>query len=648
MREWLTTNRLGSFAMGTPGRTPERKYHGLLTVRRVGLAEPLHVLSDLNEVIAAGGKTFELASWHYDSTQHPRGFEHQKAFNPAGPSWQYECGEIRLIRTLELAPDRNELRIHYHLSGAAPGAELRLSPLFTARGIHQLAYENPFLDGRAHPAERGVQFRLYRELPAIDCWCEPGAEFEPAGFWNRKVKYPEEARRGYPDQEDLFCPGYFRVALQGDTRFTFTLRLPGEAPVLAETPGQALEFADPAVQDFADALARAAGQFVYHEAATGKPGIIAGYPWFGEWGRDTLIALPGLLLDTGRFELAAEILDRYAACRRDGLVPNLLGDSPETSDWFSVDASLWFIRAVQDLHTRAGKAVAGRWFPVVYEILEKLRNGTPGVRVAETGLLAVDLRPRPGTWMDAQVDGRAVTPRAPFAVELNALFFNAVQYALRLAQQGGETAFVEHWSPVKQRFEDNFEHTFWLDEQGHLADSHDGERPDTSLRPNQLLAASLPFKPISRQQARRMLEAVTRELRTPFGLRTLAPGHELYRGQVTGNQAERDRAYHNGTVWPWLLGPYVDAVEYGLGEQAARQEVARIEEDFRPHLDDACIGQVSEIFDGDAPFTPRGAPAQAWSVAELLRVVCRHARRSDERSRRAGKVLSGSSGAATR
>jgi predicted glycogen debranching enzyme len=647
MREWITTNRLGSFAMGTPGRTPERKYHGLLIVRRAGLTEPLHVLSDVNEVIVSGGRSYELASWHYAGTEHPRGFEHQKAFNPVGPSWQYECEGIRLIRTLELAPDRNELRIHYHLSGASE-AELRLSPLFTARGIHQLAYENPFLDGRAHKAEQGVQFHLYRELPAVDCWCEPGAEFVPAGFWNRKVKYPEEAARGYPDKEDLFCPGYFRVALQGDTRVTLALRLPGEAPEFTEARGHAPDFADPAVQEFADALMRAAGQFVYQEAAGGTPGIIAGYPWFGEWGRDTLIALPGLLLETGRVEMAAAILDRYAACRRDGLVPNLLGDAPESSDWFSVDASLWFIRAVQDLHTRAGKAVAGRWFPAVYDILDTLRDGTPGVRVADNGLLAVDLRPRPGTWMDAQIDSHAVTPRAPFAVELNALYFNALQYGLRLARQGGDVAFLERWSPVKQLLEDNFEQMFWLEEHGYLADSHDGEGADTSLRPNQLIAASLPFKPIDRAQARRMLEAVQRELRTPFGLRTLAPGHELYRGQITGNQAERDRAYHNGTVWPWLLGPYVDAVEYGLGEKAARQEVARIAADFRPHLDDACIGQVSEIFDGDAPHTPRGAPAQAWSVAELLRVTCRHARRSDERSRRAGKVLSGSTGTATR
>ncbi|MCB9931894.1 MAG: glycogen debranching enzyme family protein [Planctomycetes bacterium] len=648
MHEWIRTNRLGSFAMGTPQRLPERKYHGLLVLRRAGLIEPLHVLSDVNEVIVSGGKTFELASWHYANTDHPRGFEHQKAFNPAGPSWQYECGEVTLVRSLELAPDRNELRIHYHLNGAAPGAELRLSPLFTARGVHQLAYENPFLDGRAHPAERGVQFRLYRELPAIDCLCEPAAEFVPAGFWNRKVKYPEEARRGYPDQEDLFCPGYFRVALQADTRLTFTLRLPGEAAELSAEPGQAPEFADPAVQDFADALARAASQFVYHESASGQPGIIAGYPWFGEWGRDTLIALPGLLLETGCIELAAAILDRFAACRRDGLIPNLLGDSPESSDWFSVDASLWFIRAVQDLHTRAGKSAAGRWFPVVFDILDKLRNGTPGVCVSDNGLLSVDLRPRPGTWMDAQIDGHAVTPRAPFAVELNALFFNAVQYALRLARQDGEVAFLEGWSPVQALLEDNFERVFWLEDAGYLADSYDGVNSDVSLRPNQLLAASLPFKLISRPHARRMLEAVTRELRTPFGLRTLAPGHELYRGQISGKQAERDRAYHNGTVWPWLLGPYVDAVEYALGEQWAREEITRIAEDFRPHLDDACVGQVSEIFDGDAPYTPRGAPAQAWSVAELLRVVCRHARRSDERSRRASKVLSGSSGAATR
>lgn len=633
--------------MGTPSRQPERKYHGLLVLRQPGLAEPLHILSDINEVLHTNGTTYELASWHYESTDHPRGFEHLKEFDASSLTWHYQCGEARIARTVKLMADSNEVRVLYHIRGAAPGAELRLSPVFTLRGIHQLAYENPFLDGRAEGAGERIKFQFYREQPTVSSWCEPAADFVSSGYWNRRVKYPEESRRGYPDSEDLFCPGFFRVPLHGDDRVTFVIRLPGVKPDHADRCNDGPRFTEKPVQDFADSLRRAAEQFVYFEGGSRKPGIIAGYPWFGEWGRDTLIALPGLLLETGRTDLAVALLNRFAGCRRNGLIPNLLGDSAETSDWFSVDASLWFIRAVQDVHTREGKAVASRWFEVVMEILEALREGTPGVGIADNGLLAVDLRPRPGTWMDAQLDGVAVTPRAPFAVELNALFYNAVSYALRLASQGGQKAFVQKWQPAKEELEENFRKVFWLDGAGYLADSHDGRKADESLRPNQLIAASLPFKAISRDDVRSMLEHVRRHLRTPCGIRTLTPGHPLYRGHVTGTQAERDLAYHNGAVWPWLLGPYLDAVAYALGDDAAATEVAQVANDFRPHLEEACIGQISEIFDGDAPCTPRGAPAQAWSVSELLRLTCRYARQADDISKRTQALQSESAGASS-
>lgn len=649
MHEWICTNRLGSFAMGTAKRTPERKYHGLFILRRAGLLEPLHVLSDVNEVLIDAGRTFELASYHYGNADFPRGFEHQVAFSADPcPTWEYQCGDARVSRRLELVAERNELRIHYRVSGAGQGAELRLSPLLSARGMHQLGHENPFLDGRVRDANPGVGFRLYRDFPEFTMRCEPPADFEPKGFWNRSVRYPEEERRGYPDKEDLFCPGYFSLKFDGELECTLHLQLPGDAPELDEEEWDGPHFIEPGIQEFADALAQAAQQFVYIEQASGEPGVIAGYPWFGEWGRDTLIALPGLLLETARTRTAARIIDRFARSRRDGLIPNLVGEDADHSDWFSVDASLWFIRAVQDIHTQEGKAVAGRWFEAVFEILETLRSGkVPGVWVDESGLLGVDLRPRPGSWMDAQINGQAVTPRAPFAVELNALFYNAVQYALRLARQAGKSAFLETWKPIKEKLAGAFIEKFWLEDEGYLADCTDGVTPDKSLRPNQLFAASLPFRPIDKKQARRMLENARHYLRTPVGLRSLAPDDPKYRGQLVGEQEERDLAYHNGTVWSWLLGAYVDAVAFAEGEDAATEEVSELARSFKKQLKEGCIGQVAEVFDGDEPHNERGAPAQAWSIAELLRVTYRYGHRNDERSRRMKAVRQESSGAVT-
>ncbi|MCA8919503.1 MAG: glycogen debranching enzyme family protein [Planctomycetes bacterium] len=648
MQEWLRCNALGSFAMGTGARTPARKYHGLFMLRRPGLSEPLHILSDVNEVLHIAGRTFELGSWHYQASDHPHGFVHRSNDESESPTYEYTCAGITLRRNIEFVENRNELLIHYKVMGAGTDAELRLSPQLTGRGIHQLGYENPFLDGRAHATDDGVQFRLYRGFPPIDMSCTPPAEFIASGFWNRQVKYPEEGARGYPDKEDLFCPGYFRVPLKGDATITLRVRLPGAFSPNEQPQWDGPSFLDPGVQEFANRLSKAARQFVYFQADTGRPGVLAGFPWFGEWGRDTLIALPGLLLETARTDVAIAIMDRYANSLRHGLIPNLLGETAETSDWFSVDASLWFIRCVQDIHTQEGKGVAGRWFEAVREILEALRNGSvDGVCVTENGLLSVDLRPRPGTWMDAQIDGHGVTHRAPFAIELNALFYNAVEYALRVTRQSGDSDFVTTWTPIRDALKRSILETFWLEDEGYLADAYDGHVPDKSLRPNQLIAASLPFKAISKAQAARMLDNVEHYLRTPMGLRTLAPDQPGYVGELVGSQAQRDLGYHNGTVWAWLLGPYVDTVNFVRGDEAAAGEVKQIVKDFTPHLDDACIGQISEIFDGNAPHTPRGAPAQAWSVSELLRVACRYSPRNDERSRRMKAVLQDSAGAAT-
>lgn len=619
-REWLVANNLGDFAMGTVSRMPTRKYHGLLTLRD-GSPDPLHVLADVTEILHVGGEHFDLTSFQFEGGTQARGCQYLTRFSPeVEPVWQYACGQRRILRRLQLLPDHHVVRITWEVSGAQDGDELLLYPHFTLRGIHENARENAFLLGNSHP-EAGVHvFQFYQGMPEIGVRA-PGV-FEPSGFWNRRVHYSEEQQRGYEPQEDLFCPGCWRVPLKPgelisiDVGLASDLRGPQEATVPVEASAQ---------QDFAARLERAAGTFMYENEAR-QPGVIAGFPWFGEWARDTLLSLDGLLLARNQPNHATAILERYAQTRVDGLLPNIMGHDAATSAGVAPDASLLFTHALQQTSAALSPAAVERWLPVAFDMLEALRTQRAhGVGIAPSGLLAADRRPEALTWMDVRLEGRPVTPRAPYAVELNALYYNALCFALEAAKEQENHPFLEKFVPLAEKFPAAFNAMFWSDELGYFADAHDGHHPDFSLRPNQLFAFSLPFKAASDAQAKSALEKVRAKLVTPVGLRTLSPDAPDYRGRCTGSAHERDLAYHQGTVWPWLLMPYLDAVAYLDGKATAAEEARGFMDRFAGHLDEACIGQVSEIFDGEAPHTPRGAPAQAWSVAALLS-ISRHLR----------------------
>ncbi len=620
--EWLLTNARGAFAMGTPTRLPFRKYHGLLIARIRGFPEPLHVLAEVGETLHLAGVARELGAFRYRDAIHPRGFELLGSFRPRPfPVWTYDLGDATLTRTLRLHPHRPKAELRYRLTGKEP-AELRLSPFFSARDAHALSRENPFLCGQGTNAPEGIRLALYRGFPDLRVRTSPAAPLEGEGFWNRSVLYEEEVRRGYDGVEDLFCPGSFRLSLQPGEEVSLDVEILAgseEPPAFPRPAPKKNRSGLPA------RLEEAAEDFLV-ETEPGRASVIAGYPWFGEWGRDTFVALPGLLLARGQMDRAAAVFDFYGRFLKGGLVPNILGADPGTSDAHSVDATLCFIRALRmgeaEARRRGRPAWAAPWADGVFAMLDALQENRSGfVRVEPSGLLWADARPRALTWMDACVDGRAVTPRAPYAVELNTLFFDAVLYGLDWAKRLGRHAFVRRWAPVAQAFPDAFRARFWLADRGYLADAHDGEAPDGALRPNQLFALTTAEPLLSPEASRAVLNAVRERLLTPCGLRTLAPDHPSYRGTCQGTQRERDLAYHQGTVWPWLMGPYADAVLAVEGPGRLKAEVAPFLRFIRGHLDEACLGQVSEIFDGDPPHAPRGAPAQAWSVAEALRVA---------------------------
>lgn len=652
--EWLVSNRVGSFAMGTTDRRPTRKYHGLLIARPPDGTTPWHLLADVDDLLCVGSAEYPLASFHYDSCVHPHGDEQVTAFSDAPPTWTYRCGEVLLRRSVHLATDENSVVVRYEIVEAPHEVELLLTPQVTGRVVHELVTASDEVTFQPGNLSAEVTFP---GLPgALTLQAFPSADVEHAAYWNERVHYPEEEARGYPFVEDLFAPIRFRVRCAPGEHVTLRAAwgAPGsgyvtEPPMTTESP-VATATESPATIATTDAaatpdsdgaeivarLSRAAQAYCVERGAAAAS-VIAGYPWFGEWGRDAFIALPGLTLARGDYPTAAGILDHFRNNRKSGLIPNIVGPGNDSDD-HSVDATLFFIRAVRMVESAAGPELARRWWPDVLELLEVLRTGqSPGIVVQASGLLAADRRPRAMTWMDALVDDQAVTPRAPYAVEIQALFHDAIDYALDVAPRLAESAtswpagygfatcteFVSYWQENLELLRESFHDMF--DVGTHLADSCDGHYVETAVRPNQLFALIGERPLIDGELARKALQKVRECLLTPFGLRTLDPADPAYQGHCVGTQPERDRTYHQGTVWAWLLGPYVDAVAAVEGVAAAQQEALQIVEGLQTHLDSGCLGHVAEIFDGDAPHTPRGAPAQAWSVSELLRIAVEYA-----------------------
>jgi predicted glycogen debranching enzyme len=622
--EWLTTNRSGSFAMGTIDRCPRRKYHSLLTVREPGLGEPMNMIAELEEWFDVGEeREVALHSYDWGDAVEPRGIDFLTGFDHM-PRWRYEFAGIKVTRELWLEERADAVWIRYSVEGLQRPVDLRLRPLIRCRPIHELTFANPFMNGEleVHGGGDSLSLRVimhpYQNVPAVVTSLHGArGRFHADGHWYEGVHYEWERDRGYDDAEDLFTPGEIRVRLEHDG--SFGVRIGTTSPESDEP--QVLTTLEPPNRSFLQELEDAADTYLV-ELHGGRTGVIAGYPWFGEWSRDALIALPGLCLARDEVGKALDILESLAERRENGLVPNLpkSGDLPANGE--AIDASLLFIRATVLVSKRTRSQRVLRLQEACLDLIEAIRDGAdPRVHVDSQGFLAVDPGPWALTWMDAIVDGHAVTPRQGCAVDLNALWLTGLQAALRWSKKL-RPEFAESFSETAKKLADHFEEKFWLQDQGFLTDTHDGHRPDGKLRPNQLWALTLPGIPLQKARKQQALETIREKLLTPVGMRTLSPDDPDYQPFYRGPQVERDRAYHQGTVWPWLLGLYADAVAAIEGEEAAREEMMPVLASLSAHLrTEGCIGQIGEVFDGDAPHRPGGAPAQAWSVAEVLRVA---------------------------
>ncbi len=645
--EWLQTNALGSFALGCVDRKLRRKYHALLTVRDPGHGEPWNVLAETRELISSGscsraephtstaGSTLLVDPLSATSADDAP-FSFLRAPD-ATHVYRLPDPRVELERSVRLGV-RDQVELHFRVHdlprGDAPRSvslareparfDLHIEPLLRCRPLHALTQENPFLDGTCIQLGDEVRMLPYAGMPAIALRVYGAqATFTEQGRWWAVHEYAWEAARGYPASESLFSPGRFTIALSTGAEFTFVLGLHRvEAPSAEREPELASGGAPEPIQvreREPEPLARAVGQF-QAESTSHQHCLIAGYPWHAVRSRDALLALPGVYLASGDFRQVERVLSFLTDARVRGLVPKSPAFAGQKADTPSLEASLLFIYVVQWFAGELGEQRVAPFMPVVCELLESVAEGSdPRVRFERGVSVYCEPGPEPLTWMDACAHGRPLTPRAGHAVELDALAYNAVHFACAWADHH-RPGFARTFRNRLRNAEGEFVRRYWDDALGYLADTHDGFLADVRLRPNQLWALALPYRPLSNAMARSVLQAVARDLWTPRGLRTLSPSDPSYRGRYEGDQAARDAAAHQGCVWPWLTGIYADALAHTLGHDALEAHLAPILASSEEHLEhEGCIGQMSELFDGDAPHRARGAPAYLTSAAELYR-----------------------------
>jgi predicted glycogen debranching enzyme len=631
-KEWLETNGLGGFASSTIVGLNTRRYHGLLTAATRPPVGRLVLLSKLEETLIVAGERFELSSNQYPGTVHPQGHLYLEEFRlDPFPTFVYRAAGVTVEKRVWMLHGENTTVIQYELlrTNARPACALEIRPLIAFRDYHALTHRNDALDRRVQTKPQLVTVAPYADLPALH-FAHDASSVHPTGDWYLNFCYRVEEERGLDAREDLFNPFLLRfdfadglsasiIASTVERSILQVSELRDREIVRRAAVRDAAPFADAFVRD----LAVAADQFIVKRGDLET--VIAGYHWFSDWGRDTMIALPGLALVTGRFETAKNILKAFANAVDRGMLPNRWPDTGETPEYNTVDATLWFFEAAGALVRYTGDT--DFVFTHLLEVLESivdwhLRGTRFGIRMNDRGLIECGVAGSQLTWMDVKIGDYVVTPRKGMPVEIQALWYNALRTMEDFAVRRNDAAATQRFSEMAERAKRSFDDLFWNESAGCLFDVVDGEIRDASIRPNQVFAVSLTYPILTGERAVRVMEHVERDLLTPRGLRTLAKDDPQYRPHYEGSPWDRDNAYHQGTVWAWLLGPfvtgYLKAYEYSA---VAREKADKWLRGLADHLLEVGLGQISEIFDGDAPHTPRGCIAQAWSVAETLRAM---------------------------
>jgi predicted glycogen debranching enzyme len=639
-REWLVTNGIGGFASGTVSGNLTRRYHGLLVAAQHPPVGRMQLVAKVDETVRYDALDYALATNRWASGAiEPRGYVHIESFRLDGttPVWRFAIGDALLEKRVWMRQGENTTYVQYTMLRGSQSMELDLRIFINYRDFHSNTHAGNWRM-KIDAVKNGLQITAFDG--AIPFYLlSAGAKVEPRHDWSRDYFLPLEKYRGLDDREDYLLAAAFRPVLQRNQSVTIifstnaSTALDGEVARAQNAKRESdllaqWSSADVTAASVAPAWVRqlilAADQFVVKRDVPNDPddsdgkSIIAGYHWFGDWGRDTMIALPGLTLATGRAGIAKKILESFARYIDGGMLPNNFPDARGRPEYNTVDAALWFFEAVrqyfaatQDIETLA------KLFPVMSQMIDAHMAGTRyHIHVDQAdGLLYAG---EPGvqlTWMDAKVADWVVTPRMGKPVEINALWFNALETMTSLAPAANKSP--EPFTKLAERVKQSFS-KFWNDRAGYCYDVLDapGIGNDAALRPNQIFAVSLPQSPLPAKQQKAVVDICARRLVTSYGLRSLAQTEPGYQGHYGGNIRERDGAYHQGTVWGWLLGPFVLA---HLRVYADRDAALSFLEPLGKQIHSHGLGTLSEIFDGEPPFTPRGCIAQAWTVAEVLR-----------------------------
>lgn len=620
-KEILRTNRAGSYSLSTIVGCNTRKYHGLLVCPIDSFGGEKHVLlSSLDETIIQHDSEFHLGIHKFANDYYsPRGHKYIIDFEMKTiPRVVYQVGGVVLSKESLFVLRKEQLLLKYTLEDAHSQTKLKFRPFLAFRNIHGLCKANLFANTKYENIENGIKICLYSGFPYLHLQFSKPVEFVPVPDWYYNIEYPREQERGYDYKEDLYVPGYFELDIKkGETIYFSASTEECSTKRMDALFTKELGFRIP--QDsFKNCLINAAKQFKVELG--NETEIVAGYPWFGSWGRDTFIALPGLSLAIGNVELCRSVIDTMIPRMKDGLFPNM--GNKENPAFNSVDAPLWFFWTIQQLgeHTGENSQLWKKYGNTMKAVLEGYKKGLPyNIQMHSNGLIFAGEPSKALTWMDAVVDGKPVTPRTGFDVEINALWYNAICYALDIAKKAKDQAFVDEWKSWPELIENSFVQMFWDPSKNYLADYVNDGHKDWAIRPNQIIATSLPFSPLNDEMKMGVIDIVLKELLTPRGLRTLSPQDPQYKGICEGNQRERDLAYHQGTVWTWLLEPFCRGY-LDVYKNCAIPLIKKLYEGFEEEMNQKGIGTISEIYNGNPPHQAGGTISQAWSVAALLRI----------------------------
>ncbi len=639
-REWLLTNDRGGYSASTIIGCNTHRYHGLLVGSLNPPIQRILALSTCLEMLICNGESQYLTSFEFPDKFAPEPGGTITTFQrDIAAHIHFQLDRLTIVKSIYLWPDSDTAAVVYDFKNVHSSFDFIWRPFVAMRDFHGL--QKSFTVLRMTREQQNLLIRREDHNSGRLCLNAPCADFEKDPQWWFNFTYRVDARRGQESAEDLWAPGFYRCRIDKPQQVVFWAQLNpcGHAieaerfdlkamkKALGRHQKQILKSASMPKDDTFGKLALAADQFVTCRQMQDqtRTTILAGYPWFADWGRDAFISLSGLLLETGRFEQARSVLTTFAQACENGMIPNRFDDYSDTAHFNSIDASLWFIHAAFEYLSAANdrKTFEQELLPAILDIIGAYQNGTIFDTRADTdGLITAGNAETQLTWMDAKCEGTTFTPRYGKAVEVNALWYNALCLLADYFTDRDDDKAAQYQAQadtVKQ----SFQCLFWNEAAGYLNDCiYPDGGVDTSLRPNQIFAVSLPFSPLEPHMQSAVVEAVRQHLYTPYGLRTLEPGNPNFQPCYDGPQYQRDKAYHQGTVWPYLIGPFIEA--YLKVHQFDAQRIEKAKDMIRPLLDHfnhhGCLGQLCEVFDGLKPEKPKGCMAQAWSVAELIRI----------------------------